>query len=406
MGGDKSVAIIGAGPIGIEAALRAADQGYPVTVYEAGREVAAHVRDWAHVPLFTSWDMSISPLARRTISDLPTGDGCPTGAQLADATDRLAAALPAGTVRLSTRIEAVGRAGLVKSDEIGTPRRAHQPFRLLACHPDGSETVEQAQVVVDCTGSYALPNALGNGGVPAPGERTLHHRIQRRIPDLNGGDRALYAGRKILLVGAGKSAQTAARDLADLAASEPDTSVIWAVRSDNPSWGEVAGDPLLQRQGLVDLARKVAGGHVDRVQLHRGVCVDGLHEGTEGHLTVRLSDGTQVTVDQILALVGSVGDAGLHRQLQVHQCYATEGVMNLAAQLLAETGGDCLTQSAKGIEALRNPEPDFFILGSKAYGRNNTFLLHAGWEQVDQVLTALAIGARDREPAIPPAGQR
>jgi len=389
MGGDKSVAIIGGGPIGIEAALRAVDRGYPVTVYEAGRQVAAHVRDWAHVALFTSWDMSISPLARRTISDLPTGDGCPTGAQLADATDRLAAALPAGTVRLNTRIEAVGRAGLVKSDEIGTPRRAHRPFRLLACHPDGSETVEQAQVVLDCTGSYALPNALGNGGVPAPGERTLHHRIQRRIPDLSGGDRTRYAGRRILLVGAGKSAQTAARDLADLAGSEPDTSVMWAVRSDNPCWGEVAGDPLPQRQELVELARKVAGGHVDRVQLHRGVCVDGLHEGSDGRLTVQLSDGTEVTVDQILALVGSVGDAGLHRQLQVHRCYATEGVMNLAAQLLGETGGDCLTQSAKGIDALRNPEPDFYILGSKAYGRNNTFLLRAGWEQVDQVLSAL-----------------
>jgi len=104
---------------------------------------------------------------------------------------------------------------------------------------------------------------------------------------------------------------------------------------------------------------------------------------------VLLSDGTEVTVDQSLALVGSVGDAGLHRQLQVHQCYATEGVMNLAAQLLGETGGDCLTQSAKGIDALRNPEPDFYILGTKAYGRNNTFLLRAGWEQVDQVLTAL-----------------
>ena len=48
-------------------------------------------------------------------------------------------------------------------------------------------------------------------------------------------------------------------------------------------------------------------------------------------------------------------------------------------------GGDCLAQTSHGAETLTNPEPGLFILGSKSYGRNNTFLMRVGWEQVGEV---------------------
>jgi hypothetical protein len=43
-----------------------------------------------------------------------------------------------------------------------------------------------------------------------------------------------------------------------------------------------------------------------------------------------------------------------------------------------------------GGDVLRNPEPNFFILGSKSYGRNSNFLLRTGLEQVREVLTLIA----------------
>ena len=88
-------------------------------------------------------------------------------------------------------------------------------------------------------------------------------------------------------------------------------------------------------------------------------------------------------------MTGSVGDARMYRQLQVHECYATCGPMKLAASLLASSSTDCLTQESQGAESLKNPEPDFYILGSKSYGRNATFLLRVGWEQVDEVFSLL-----------------
>ena len=60
--------------------------------------------------------------------------------------------------------------------------------------------------------------------------------------------------------------------------------------------------------------------------------------------------------------------------------------MNLSAALLGAAGGDCLAQPAVGIDALRTPEPNFFVLGAKSYGRLSTFLLRVGYEQVDQIL--------------------
>ncbi|WP_327312655.1 hypothetical protein [Streptomyces sp. NBC_01235] len=60
----------------------------------------------------------------------------------------------------------------------------------------------------------------------------------------------------VLLVGAGKSAQAAARDLAAL----PGTRVEWAVRSPAPDWGAVPDDTLHGRRQLVDTSQALADG--------------------------------------------------------------------------------------------------------------------------------------------------
>ena len=79
----------------------------------------------------------------------------------------------------------------------------------------------------------------------------------------------------------------------------------------------------------------------------------------------------------------------MYRQLQVHECYATSGPMKLSAALLSSSSTDCLTQESQGADTLVNPEPDFFILGVKSYGRNTTFLLRVGWDQVEEVFGLL-----------------
>src|SRR3954453_21915290 len=55
----KTVAIIGAGPIGLAAAAHALEQGLKPIVLEAGPEVGHAVRQWQHVQLFSPWEYNV-----------------------------------------------------------------------------------------------------------------------------------------------------------------------------------------------------------------------------------------------------------------------------------------------------------------------------------------------------------
>lgn len=416
----EHIAILGAGPTGLEAALAAVEQGLSFSLYEASEQVAGHVRDWGHVRLFSPWTYDISPRARRVLEaagvDLPAENDphCPTGHQLVERVLEPIAALPQIRNHLvsGTRVVEIGRQGLLKHEEIASPERGSRPFRLLLENGAGLERTETADAILDCTGN-AQPNAVGDAGIAAPGELAAEALIVRRVPDLEreSGD---WAGTTTLLVGAGHSAMTAIVGLSSLAKEHPGTKVLWALRNDQPSWQVDPEDPLPERSALVRKAREIAQDSSGAVTILSGVVVDSI-TSEAGGLLVRLrrtlgSDGPagagnsggsepwfeDICVDRILSLTGSVGDHHLYRQLQVHECYATSGPMKLAAALLGSAGSDsavgadCLAQESHGADTLVSPEPNFFLLGAKSYGRNNSFLMRVGWQQVDEVFGLLA----------------
>jgi NAD(P)-binding Rossmann-like domain len=393
------LAILGAGPVGLDAALLAAEAGWPFTVYESAPRVGGNVRRWGHTRLFTPWSMNVSGRMARHLREagyhLPEGtDSYPTGAQLVDELLDPLAELPelAGSIACGTRVTGIGRAGLLKHEGVGTAERAAHPFRLLLRRPDGRAAIATADLVLDCTGTYATPNATGDGGVPAPGEQELGDRLVRWLPDLVR-ERDAWAGQTILLVGAGWSAQTAARELATLLPSAPGTRVLWVVRRMLPDWGEVPDDPLPGRQALADSSKSLAAGLVPGLQVEFGTVVDAVKpEGRQVLVRLRGADEREVLVDRVLSLTGYVPDAALYRQLHVHECYATCAPMGLSAQLLGAAAGNCLEQPSCGVDALRNPEPNFFILGAKSYGRNSEFLMRTGYAQVSDIAGAYEPG--------------
>src|SRR5471032_1787888 len=78
------VAILGAGPVGLEAALYARQLQCSFTIYERGR-VGEHLLRWGHVRLFSPFGMNVTALGRsailgsRTAQELPADDACITG---------------------------------------------------------------------------------------------------------------------------------------------------------------------------------------------------------------------------------------------------------------------------------------------------------------------------------------
>ena len=260
-----SVAIVGAGPLGLEAALAALDHGLDPVVYEQG-EVGAHPLAWGHVRLFTPWRMDVGRHARAHLEAagwvMPEAETFPTGSELVERCLEPLAALPELKDRIHTftQVVAAGRHGLRRGEGGPEERRAH-PFRLLLRDPGGRESLAHAAALLDLTGIYANPAWAGTGGIPARDEDTLRPEFAYHLEDVVGLDRERYAGKRTVLVGEGTFAATTLAALAALAEEAPGTSVAWLTRAAADGiFPEAEHDPLPARRELRLRARALAAG--------------------------------------------------------------------------------------------------------------------------------------------------
>ena len=404
------IAILGAGPIGLEAALYARYLGYDVEIFERG-EVAENVQRWGHVRMFSPFRMNSTSLGIAAIRAqdeghrTPEADSILTGTQWRDSyliplsqTDLLVDHL-----RLRTTVVAVARQEFLKHERLNDEDRDESPFRILVNDSSGNESNTFADVVIDTTGVYANPNWIGQGGAPALRERDLRNRnrIRYDLPDITGKERERYANKRVLVVGNGHSAATSIVNLAKLADQGSPPRVTWVTRADmneNSSGPipEFPDDPLPERIGLARAANLTIGADRSIVTHWPGTTVSGFTLDNEGKTIRAEFVGRNAGVgefDEIIANVGYRPENALWSELQVHECYASGGPMKLAAKLLGETGQDCLRQVTHGRDSLTNPEPNFYILGAKSYGRNSNFLISIGIEQIRELFSLIG----DRE---------
>jgi hypothetical protein len=395
------IAILGAGPIGLEAALYARQLGYSVTIYERGR-IAESVRRWGHVRLFSPFGMNVTPLGRAALlADDPdfsffADADCLTGREFVTGyLEPLAhTSALADWIRSDTQVLHIGRRGMLKEDSPGDSARGKAPFRILVREAKGRERVDEAEIVLDCTGTYMEHRWLGDGGIPAPGELPAEPQIAYGLEDVLGERRNQYAGKNILVVGAGYSAATTVCNLARLAEDNPATWVIWLARCNSTQpIKRISNDPLKERDRLAVRANTLATRPDGNVEFHNQSTVESIESlgSDKGFRVAARTAGKSRTwdVDRIIANVGYSPDTSLYRELQIHECYASLGPMNLAAALAKQAGADCLSIPPQGAATLRNPEPNFYILGSKSYGRNSHFLMRTGFEQVREVFTLI-----------------
>jgi thioredoxin reductase len=395
------LAILGAGPIGLEAALHARQLKMPVTVYERGR-VGEHLQRWGHVRLFSPFSMNSTPQGRAAIRaenprhEFPADGDCISGRQLVSVyLEPLArTAELRDCLRTENQVLAIGRRGFLKEELPGDAKRGQQPFRLLVRDAKQKERVEEADIVLDCTGTYAQHRWLGEGGIPAPGELTAVPHIGYHLDDILGGRSAHYAGKTVVVIGAGYSAATTVCLLATLAEKHPETWVIWLARGSNSQpIKRYPGDTLKERDRLAVRANTLATRTDGAVEFHPSTVVEAVEcAGPDKGFRITARCGGKPRTwdaDRVVANVGFTPDTNLYRELQVHECYASLGPMNLAAALAKVTSADGLSIPAQGASTLRSPEPNFYILGAKSYGRNSSFLMRIGFEQVRDVFTLI-----------------
>src|SRR5262249_48626605 len=147
----------------------------------------------------------------------------------------------------------------------------------------------EADSVIDASGVYSLPVAIGMGGIPAPGERALAGRMIRHLGTF---DERLDSvrGKRGLLSGRGGFAANALGRLSVLASEAPDSRVIWATRSMNRRpCVEVASDPLPERQHIVSVANELASQPPVWLQVERRARVEWIRQSDDGAVRVAIS---------------------------------------------------------------------------------------------------------------------
>jgi len=383
------VVIIGAGPIGLAAAANLVERGIDFVVLEAGDEVASSIRLWGHTRLFSPWRHLIDPASRRLLEaagwSAPVDEGrAPAGHELVD--DYLAALASleeiGARIRFETRVVAVTREGM---DRTRTAGRGQAPFLLRLQTAGGHAEELTGRAVIDASGTYSTPNPLASTGLDPVGADQVADQIVHALPDVLGADRATFAGRHTTVVGAGHSAANTLIALAQLARDEPGTRVTWLIRS--ASAIRVSSSP---DDELADRAR--LGARVD--QLVRTGQVD-LVDSFEISRLQPQGDGIRLLgsrrgvpaihdTDVVVSATGFRPDLGMLREVRLELDDIVEAPKRLAP-LIDPNLHSCGTVSPHGFAELRHPEPGFFLVGMKSYGRAPTFLLATGYEQVRSI---------------------
>ena len=364
------VAVLGAGPVGLEAAAYCLAAALEVSVFEAGH-VAASVERWGAVKLFSPFAWNSTPLGKSLIRresprhEFPADADLTTGREwreryllpLASAGD-----LP-GVIHTETRVLAIGRGGWRKSE----PHAGKlPPFRLLVRDAKG-ERFETADAVLDCTGTYPRANWLGDGGVPAAGEVQARPHFHVGTDDILGSRAGHYANKTVMVVGTGTSAAAAVTDLVTLAEAHQSTWVVWLAHgSKSAPLTRRANDPLKERDRLAARANHLAARCDGNLEYHAQAQIDEIATlGPDKGFRVAARVGPEAMgweVERLIAAPGYRPDPTLTAELRV-----------------GEGEGD-----------IETGEPNYFVLGAKSAGRGGEFLLRDAAQQVRRAVAALS----------------
>lgn len=380
-----TIAVLGAGPIGLEAALYGRFLGYDVQILERG-PVAENLMQWGHARMFTPFGMNRSNLGLAAIKAQdpswrrPEDDAFLTGREFAEQyllplsqTDLLNEKL-----HERSAVVAIGREGLLKADLPGDETRGDGLFRLLvrttAETGHVSDRVVTADIVIDATGTFGTSNWIGEGGIPAIGELAAQPHIDQGLPDVHGKDHEHFASRSVLVVGDGDSAAANVVALAELARHCPDTWITW-ITPREPADTKLGPMSLLtedppERSRIRVQANLLARDDRNHVTWRPGTWVEEITwHGDLERFQVRLRGlhAEELEVDRVLANVGCRGDHSLFAALQ--------------ASL------DPITEASPA--ELIHPEPHFYVLGAKSYGRDGRFLIADGLKQIRKLFSII-----------------
>ena len=387
------VAVIGAGPVGLAAAAHLHTRGIPFILFEAGSKVASNILSWKHVRVFSPWKYNIDKAAKHLLNGTdwvePDDDALPTGEELFDLYFRPLYELPFIKVNtlLDAKVISIGRKNL---DKMRTFGRENLPFVIQCLHHNEVRQFE-AKAVIDATGTWSSPNPIGSGGVYAAGELENSDHIFYGIPDVAGEYAHRYKNKSVLVVGSGHSSINAILELDKLKEKYPDTEINWVLRKKNirDVYGGQDDDALEARGALGIRIEQLVNN--DRVNVYTPFQIQQIQKVNDRLTVVGFQNDKKFAlpeVDEIISNTGSRPDFSFIREIRLSVDPSLESVSTVA-ELIDPNIHSCGTVRPHGEKELRHPDKDFYIAGSKSYGRAPTFLMATGYEQVRSIVAAI-----------------
>jgi thioredoxin reductase len=388
------VAIIGGGPVGLAAAAHLSKRKIPFILFELGNSVGQNILSWKHISVFSPWKYNIDKVAEELLLETnwqaPNKEALPTGKELVEKYFNPLSQHPSikPYIHLNSKVLSIGRKGL---DKMKTANRENKPFVIKTIENDQTKYYE-AKTVIDSSGTWNQPNPIGSGGVHAEGEQELKNNIYYGIPNIKGENLNRYKNKNVLVVGGGHSATNTLLDLADLQKEYPHTQINWVLRKNDISviYGGKEEDTLEARGALGIRIEELVNStklnvftpyHILKLSKNEnGIQIEGERDGI---------NETIPNIDEIISNTGSRPDLDIIREIRIDLDASLESVFDLA-ELIDPNVHSCGTVRPHGEQVLRHPEKDFYIVGSKSYGRAPTFLMATGYEQVRSVVAYLA----------------
>lgn len=381
------VAVIGAGPIGLAAASHLKKREIPFIVLESG-ELANNVRSWQHVTLFSPWKYNVDETAKELLQasgwTMPEEEKIPSGKELLEDYLVPLANLFKEKIYTNQRVIAITRE---ETDRMKSTNRINKPFLVYVETKQGLKTYK-ASAILDATGTWGNPNPAVSSGVFLPAEKGLKEKIDYHIPNV-ADNKSLYAGKKVGVIGGGHSAINSLLQLVKLKESFPATEITWILRKTKveDALGGGANDELAARGELgMRMNEFLQNGFVQVVTPFFIQSVTSTDDG----IFLKGKNATKLgAFDRLIVNTGNRPKFDMHQELRYEVEAITEAVPALAP-LIDPNLHSCGTVEAHGEKELRQPEHNFYIVGSKSYGRAPTFLMATGYEQVRSVVSYLA----------------
>lgn len=387
------VAIIGAGPVGLAAAAHLKVRNQPFILFEAGGEVATNILSWKHIRVFSPWRYNIDKAARQLLNKTdwqsPDSEGLPTGEELYSLYLKPLAELPfmRPHIHLNSKVLSIGRKNM---DKMKTWGREELPYLIFVLRGDVTEYYE-AKAIIDTSGTWNSPNPIGSGGTYVPGEIENREKIFYGIPDVLHQHLERYKNKSVLVVGSGHSSINAILELDKLKSKYPATEIHWVLRKQKISdvYGGQEDDALEARGALgIKIEQLVIE---NRMSVYTPFQIQQIiNKG--GQLTlVGLQGATQLAlpgIDEVISNTGTRPDFSFLREIRLSIDPSLESVSEIA-ELIDPNIHSCGTVRPHGEKELRHPDKDFYIAGSKSYGRAPTFLMATGYEQVRSIVAAI-----------------